>query len=168
LRLPSHFDHFSKLENGQKNEEFQCISFNFFQACQRQSMLVKRSQRQSTLFNRSQPQSTKVTEREATMVKRNGRDLRMITLQKAADFYLATLETEGKSPRNLDWLKTRLRYFNQYPQEQSGNDSKLQDLTIENGWDSSAHVTGGGFAIYPNNPAYTASRGCAWGELQHS
>jgi hypothetical protein len=95
------------------------------------------------LGNASQQQSNKITEREAPMVKRNGRDLRMITLQKAADFYLATLETEGKSPRNLDWLKTRPRYFNQYPQEQSGNDSKLQDLTIEDGWDSSAHVTGG-------------------------
>jgi hypothetical protein len=32
------------------------------------------------------------------MVKRNKGDLMMITLQKATDFYLATLETEGKSP----------------------------------------------------------------------
>ena len=41
------------------------------------------------------------------MVKRNKRDLMMITLQKATDFYLATLETDGKGPRYIDWLKTR-------------------------------------------------------------
>jgi hypothetical protein len=32
------------------------------------------------------------------MVKRNQRELMMITLQKATDFYLAALETEGKNP----------------------------------------------------------------------
>jgi hypothetical protein len=32
------------------------------------------------------------------MVKRSKRDLMMITLQKAAGLYLATIETEGKSP----------------------------------------------------------------------
>jgi integrase/recombinase XerD len=69
------------------------------------------------------------------MVKRNKRDLMMITLQKATDFYLATLETEGKSPRYIDWLKTRLKYFNRYIQEQYGNDYKLQDLTVEDGRD---------------------------------
>jgi hypothetical protein len=92
-------------------------------------MPVNASQQQSTQVNRSQQQSTKFTEREGTMVKRNKRDLMMITLQKATDFYLATLATEGKSPRYIDWLKTRLKYFNRYIQEQYGNDFKLQDMS---------------------------------------
>jgi hypothetical protein len=29
-----------------------------------------------------------------------------ITLEWATDFYLATLETEGKSPHYIDWFKT--------------------------------------------------------------
>jgi integrase/recombinase XerD len=74
------------------------------------------------------------------MVKRNKRDLMMITLQKATDFYLVTLETEGKSPRYIDWLKTRLKYFNRYIQEQYGNDFKLQDLTVEDGRDYLRHL----------------------------
>ncbi len=37
------------------------------------------------------------------MVKKNKRELMMITLQKATDYYLATLETEGKSPRYIDF-----------------------------------------------------------------
>ena len=45
------------------------------------------------------------------MARTNKRDLMMITLDKATELYLATLETEGKSPRYVDWLKTRLRYF---------------------------------------------------------
>jgi site-specific recombinase XerD len=67
------------------------------------------------------------------MVKRNKRELMMITLQKATDFYLATLATEGKSPRYIDWLQTRLKYFNQYIQEVYGKDFKLQDLTVAHG-----------------------------------
>ncbi len=43
------------------------------------------------------------------MVKTNKRDLLMITLDKAVELYLATLETEGES--HGKWLKTRLRYF---------------------------------------------------------
>jgi site-specific recombinase XerD len=87
------------------------------------------------VVNASQQLSTKVTEIEATMVKRNKRDLMMITLQKATDFYLTTLETEGKSPRYIDWLRTRLKFFNKYMQDIYGKDYKLQDLTVEDGRD---------------------------------
>lgn len=46
------------------------------------------------------------------MSKTRAKDLMMITIDKAIDLYLATLETEGKSPRYIDWLKPRLLYFN--------------------------------------------------------
>jgi hypothetical protein len=32
----------------------------------------------------------------------------MITIKKAIDLYLATLETEGRSPRYIGWLRPRL------------------------------------------------------------
>jgi len=67
------------------------------------------------------------------MVKRTRRELMMITLQKAIGLYLATIETEGKSPRYIDFLKTWLRYFNNYIQEVYGQDFKLQELTIADG-----------------------------------
>jgi site-specific recombinase XerD len=69
------------------------------------------------------------------MGNRNKSELMMITLQKATDYYLATLETEGKSPRYIDWLKTRLIYFNRYMQETYGQDVKLQNMTVEDGRD---------------------------------
>ena len=69
------------------------------------------------------------------MVKKNKRELMMITLQKATDFYLATLVTEGKSPRYIDWLKTRLKFFNQYMKETYCKDYKLQEITVEDGRD---------------------------------
>ena len=69
------------------------------------------------------------------MGKRTKRELMMITLPKATDYYLATLETEGKSPRYIDWLKTRLSYFNRYMHETYGKDVKLQDMTVEDGRD---------------------------------
>jgi len=46
----------------------------------------------------------------------------MITSQKATDLYLAALETEGKSPRYIDWLKTWLSYVNRYMQGAYGQD----------------------------------------------
>ena len=67
------------------------------------------------------------------MVKTNKRDLMMITLNKAIELYLATLETEGKSPRYIDWLRTRLRFFSVYIQDIYGPDYKLQDITVEDG-----------------------------------
>jgi hypothetical protein len=57
----------------------------------------------------------------------------VITLQKATDYYLSQLETEGKSPRYIDWLRTRLSYFNRYLHEVYGQNVKLQDLTVEDG-----------------------------------
>ncbi len=48
------------------------------------------------------------------MTRNRVKDLMMINLNRATDLYLATLETEGKSPRYIDWLKTRLRFFNDY------------------------------------------------------
>jgi site-specific recombinase XerD len=57
----------------------------------------------------------------------------IITIDRATDFYLATLETEGKSPHYIDFLKTRLRFFSRYMQETYGRDFKLQEITVEDG-----------------------------------
>jgi site-specific recombinase XerD len=67
------------------------------------------------------------------MVKKSKRELMMITLDRATDLYLATLVTEGKSPRYIDWLKTRLRFFNSYIQQAHSGDFKLQEITVEDG-----------------------------------
>jgi integrase/recombinase XerD len=67
------------------------------------------------------------------MVKNRKKDLMMITLEKAIGLYLATLETEGKSPRYIDWLKTRLRFFHNFISEANGDNFKVQDLTVEDG-----------------------------------
>jgi len=48
------------------------------------------------------------------MVKTNKKDLLMIALDKAIELYLATLETEAKSPWYVAWLRTRLRFFATY------------------------------------------------------
>jgi hypothetical protein len=49
----------------------------------------------------------------------------MITLQKATNLYLSTVETEGKSPRYIEWLRTRLKFFNSYIEETYGADFKV-------------------------------------------
>jgi site-specific recombinase XerD len=67
------------------------------------------------------------------MVKKNKRELMMVTLDKATDLYLATLETEGKSPRYIDWLRTRLRFFNNYMGKTHSQNFKLQDLSVDDG-----------------------------------
>ena len=67
------------------------------------------------------------------MVKTNKRDLMMITLDKAIELYLATLETEGKSPRYVAWLKTRLRFFSTFIEEVYGEGFKLPEITVEDG-----------------------------------
>ena len=54
------------------------------------------------------------------MVNKKARELMSITLDRAVGLYLDTLKTEGKSPRYIDWLKTRLRFFNDYME--SAND----------------------------------------------
>jgi hypothetical protein len=38
----------------------------------------------------------------------------MVSLYKGVELYLSTLATEGKSPRYIDWLNTRLRFFNDF------------------------------------------------------
>ena len=48
------------------------------------------------------------------MGKTTKRELMMIAIDKAIDLFLSTLETEGKSPRYVDWLKSRLRFFSNY------------------------------------------------------
>ena len=42
------------------------------------------------------------------MNKSRVKDLMMISVEKAVDQYLATIVTEGKSPRYVEWLKSRL------------------------------------------------------------
>lgn len=64
--------------------------------------------------------------------KRSSEFMRM-SLEKVIDLYLATLATEGKSPRYLGWLKDRLRYFTVFIHKTQGEDFRLQDLTVENG-----------------------------------
>lgn len=67
------------------------------------------------------------------MTKANKRNLMMITLDKAMELYLATLETEGKSPRYVDWLKTRLRYFSTYIEGAYGSGFSLESLSVDDG-----------------------------------
>ena len=67
------------------------------------------------------------------MGKTNRKDLMMVSLDKGIELYLSTLATEGKSPRYIDWLNTRLRFFNDFISETYGEDFKLQDLTVEDG-----------------------------------
>jgi integrase/recombinase XerD len=69
------------------------------------------------------------------MVKTNKKDLMMVSLDKGIELYLSTLTTEGKSPRYIDWLNTRLRFFNDFIRETYREDFKLQDLTVEDGRD---------------------------------
>lgn len=56
-----------------------------------------------------------------------------MSLEKAIEIYLATLATEGKSPRYIGRLKTRLRYFADFIHQTQGEDFRLQDLTVEVG-----------------------------------
>lgn len=67
------------------------------------------------------------------MVKTRTRDLMMVSLDKAIGLYLSTLATEGKSPRYIDWLKTRLRFFSDFMKEAYSDGFKLQDLSVDDG-----------------------------------
>lgn len=67
------------------------------------------------------------------MVKTIRKDLMMVSLDKGIELYLSTLATEGKSPRYIDWLETRLRFFKDFIEQTYGEDFKLQDLTVEDG-----------------------------------
>ena len=67
------------------------------------------------------------------MSKSRVKDLIMISVEKAVDQYLATIVTEGKSPRYVEWLKSRLNLFKAYLLETGRGSYKLQDLTVEDG-----------------------------------
>jgi site-specific recombinase XerD len=67
------------------------------------------------------------------MKKNKRRELMMIPFDKASELYLSTLSAEGKSPRYIAWLKTRLRFFDDYLKRTYGEGYKLQDLTVEEG-----------------------------------
>ena len=54
-----------------------------------------------------------------------------ITLERCAQIDLSTLETEGKSPRYLDWLGTRLQYFNTCVHKVHGENFNLKELTVD-------------------------------------
>ncbi len=57
----------------------------------------------------------------------------MVSLPKAIELYLSTLESKGKSPRYIDWLPTRLRFFNDYIEGVYSEDFKISELTVEDG-----------------------------------
>ena len=59
----------------------------------------------------------------------------MVSIEKCIEMYLSTLETEGKSPRYIDWLKDRLRYFCDFMVRHHGESIKVQDLTVQDGRD---------------------------------
>ncbi len=67
------------------------------------------------------------------MVARKRKELMMVSLERAIELYLSTLEAEGKSPRYIDWLKTRLRFFTNFIHQAYEIDFKLQDLAVEDG-----------------------------------
>jgi site-specific recombinase XerD len=67
------------------------------------------------------------------MAVRKGKELMMVSLDRAIELYLSTLATEGKSPRYIDWLKTRLKFFSNFIQQTHGASFTLQDLTVEDG-----------------------------------
>ena len=62
------------------------------------------------------------------MSAKKTKELIMISLDKGIELYLATMETEGKSPRYVDWLKTRLQFFGDF----------LHDLYVRAGPNASA------------------------------
>jgi integrase/recombinase XerD len=69
------------------------------------------------------------------MARKKTRELLMVSLDKSVELYLSTLATEGKSPRYIAWLKTRLRFFATYIKQIYGEGFILQDLSVEDGRD---------------------------------
>ncbi len=92
------------------------------------------------------------------MVKTNKRDLMMITLDKAIELYLATLETEGKSPRYVDWLKTRLRFFSTYIEKVYGAGFKLPEITVDDGRSYIRHLMDRD-SVYQGHPFHKEKEG---------
>jgi site-specific recombinase XerD len=64
--------------------------------------------------------------------KKTAKELMMVSLTKGIELYLSTLAVEGKSPRYIDWLKTRLAFFENFCLAQDPS-VQLQDLTLEDG-----------------------------------
>jgi len=69
------------------------------------------------------------------MTSKQMQELMMVSIEKCIEMYLSTLETEGKSPRYIDWLKDRLRYFCDFMVRHHGESIKVQDLTVQDGRD---------------------------------
>ena len=69
------------------------------------------------------------------MARNSTRELMMISLDKAIDLYLSAQLTEVKSPRYVDFLKTRLHYFSNFMKEIQDGSFKIQDLEVEDGRD---------------------------------
>ena len=65
------------------------------------------------------------------MTTKKAKELMMISLDKGIELYLSTMETEGKSPRYIDWLKTRLRFFSDFMHQTHGEGSKIQDPAVD-------------------------------------
>src|SRR5271157_285460 len=86
------------------------------------------------------------------------KDLMIITIDRASDLYLATLGTEGKSPRYIDWLKTRLRFFCDYIHKTNGDDYKVQDLTVDDGRDYLRSLLARDM-LYQNHPMHRETKG---------
>lgn len=92
------------------------------------------------------------------MSRNSAKDLMMITIERAFNLYLATLETEGKSPRYIDWLKPRLGYFLKFLKTTNRNDMKLQDLTVKDGRDY-LHYLLQRNTLYENHPMHKEQSG---------
>lgn len=68
------------------------------------------------------------------------------------------METEGKSPRYVGWLKTRLRFFNDYMQNANGSEFKLQDLFVDDGRDYIRYLMKKN-SLYQNHPMHHEGKG---------
>ena len=92
------------------------------------------------------------------MMTKRIKELLMITLDRATGLYLATLETEGKSPRYIDWLRTRLRFFSDFLKTTYGEGFKLQDLTVDVGRYYLRHLMERN-TLYQNHPMHKGKAG---------
>lgn len=82
----------------------------------------------------------------------------MVSLDKSIELYLSTLATEGKSPRYIDWLKTRLRFFGDFMKKTYTDGFKLQDLTVEDGREYIRSLMGRE-TRYQNHPMHKEKKG---------
>ena len=75
--------------------------------------------------NKSQQMSTTNTKERRTMPRKRKKELMVISFDKASELYQSTLVTEGKSPRYIDWLKTRLRSFSTWAHEEGYSEENI-------------------------------------------